>query len=97
MPIFMPPLRERTDDLENLIKSILKKEAHLHKITGIQPDTLEILKSYRWPGNVGELKSIIERAILMKTLMLLPLRAFLRVSEQKLYTMCKLVYQRTII
>lgn len=66
MPIFMPPLRERTDDLKGLIKHILKKKDFLHRIEGIQPDTLEILKSYNWPGNIRELENIIEKAVIIE-------------------------------
>ena len=66
LPIFMPPLRERTDDLEGLIEYILNKNNYLHKVKSIQPDALEILKSYRWPGNIRELENVIEKAILIE-------------------------------
>ena len=66
MPIFIPPLRERIDELKGLIESILKRDTHLHKIKGIQPKALNILKSYRWPGNVSELKDVIEKALMFE-------------------------------
>ena len=66
MPIFMPPLRERKDDLEDLIKSVLKRKDPSKKVKGIEPNALEILKSYRWPGNVRELENILERAVIIE-------------------------------
>lgn len=65
MPIFMPPLRERTDDLEDLIKFMLKKKDPSRRIKGLRPEALEILKAYSWPGNIRELENIIERAIII--------------------------------
>ena len=64
MPIFIPPLRERIDDLEDLIDSILKK--HSSHIKDITTGATHILKSYQWPGNIRELQNIIERAIIME-------------------------------
>ena len=66
IPIFVPPLRERIDELEGLIQSILQKKELSHKLKGIQPEALEILKSYRWPGNVCELENIIEKAAIFE-------------------------------
>ena len=66
MPIFMPPLRERVDELEGLIESILKRDAHLHKIKGIQPSALNILKSYPWPRNISELKDVIKTSVMIE-------------------------------
>ena len=66
MPIFMPPLRERTDDLEDLIKSVLKKKDPSHKIKGIETSALEVLKAYQWPGNIRELENVIERAVILE-------------------------------
>ena len=66
MPIFMPPLRERKDDLEDLIQFVLKKKDPSHKIQSIEADALKILKSYKWPGNIRELENILERAVIME-------------------------------
>ena len=55
--------------LEGLIQSILhilQKKEPSHKLKGIQPEALEILKSYRWPGNVRELENIIEKAAIFE-------------------------------
>jgi len=68
MEIFIPPLRERKDDIEPLAKFFLQK--HLpkanKKITGLTKETLKILKEYSFPGNVRELENIIERAIILE-------------------------------
>ena len=66
MPIFIPPLRERVDEIEDLIESILKREAHFHKIKGIQPNALNILKSYPWPRNISELKDVVKTSMMIE-------------------------------
>jgi transcriptional regulator with PAS, ATPase and Fis domain len=62
--IFLPPLRERLDDLELLIEDflkLLKDKQHLK----ISPSALQILRSYSWPGNVRELKGVVHYAAYM--------------------------------
>jgi len=67
VPIYLPPLRERTGDLPLLIKLFidgfnrdLKK-----RVKGVSKAAMERLLAYRWPGNVRELRNIIERSILL--------------------------------
>jgi DNA-binding NtrC family response regulator len=69
MPIFMPPLRERIEDLEGLIQIFVKKYSQRHKVrpVGFDPETLEILKRYKWPGNIRELENFIERSLLISS------------------------------
>lgn len=68
MEIFIPPLRERTDDIEPLCAHFLQK--HLpksnKKVKGISKQAMDILKHYSCPGNVRELENIIERAIILE-------------------------------
>jgi len=70
VPIHLPPLRERTEDLEDLIEYFLRNSA---KISGIgQPkvvnaDTLSYLINYHWPGNIRELENIIERCVVISS------------------------------
>ena len=68
MEIFIPPLRDRKDDIEPLSQYFLKK--HLvrakGKVTGFSKESLTILKSYSFPGNVRELENIIERAVILE-------------------------------
>jgi DNA-binding NtrC family response regulator len=68
MPIFMPPLRDRTDDIGELAQYFMKRfsKAHDRAINGITPDALQLLKHYRWPGNIRELENVIERAFIVE-------------------------------
>ena len=64
--IHLPPLREREADIEKLAVSfVLAICRHHHfSIKGILPETLEILKAYPWPGNIRDLRNVLEKAIL---------------------------------
>ncbi|WP_413578274.1 sigma-54-dependent transcriptional regulator [Bdellovibrio sp. HCB290] len=68
MPIFLPPLRDRTDDIHALAQHFIKKFARQHgrTINGIASEALDMLKSYRWPGNIRELENVIERAFIVE-------------------------------
>ena len=69
-PIEVPPLRERVPDIEPLALHFLGKIARKlgRNISGIEPRSLVQMKAYSWPGNIRELKNLIERsAILCKT------------------------------
>jgi NtrC-family two-component system response regulator AlgB len=65
----LPPLRDRLDDVERLAM------AHLHsvanecdkKIDSISADALEVMKRYNWPGNIRELRNVIERAVILSS------------------------------
>jgi two-component system nitrogen regulation response regulator GlnG len=67
--IFLPPLRERGDDIDLLISFFIRKfSKQLGKqVEGISPEALALLKNYQWPGNVRELQSVIRRSLLMAT------------------------------
>jgi len=62
-PINLPPLRQRKEDIPNLVKHFLEKLAG--DASSIKNDALEALMQYRWPGNVRELENIIERALII--------------------------------
>ncbi len=65
-PIYIPPLRERKEDIEVLIKHFLKiYSKKLNRKYEIKEEALEILKNYRWPGNVRELENLIERLVIL--------------------------------
>jgi len=58
----VPPLRDRLDDLEGLIRHICHA---LHPETHISDNAMEVLRSHAWPGNVRELKNVLTRAYVM--------------------------------
>ncbi len=63
-PILLPALRERRDDLPLLIKSQLQRISPQRNLS-IHPQALQMLQTYPFPGNVRELRNILERAILL--------------------------------
>jgi len=66
-PIWIPPLRERPDDIPVMAQAFLEKLAHdLGKdFEDLSPASLQRLKGYRWPGNARELQNVIERAAIL--------------------------------
>ncbi len=64
IPIVIPPLRERTDDIIPLTAHFLKKFSFLYKkeITEIGDKALDLLLGYKWPGNIRELENVLEYA-----------------------------------
>ncbi|MEW6296714.1 MAG: sigma-54 dependent transcriptional regulator [Thermodesulfobacteriota bacterium] len=67
LPIFLPPLRERTEDVMPLAQHFLERFAHEtgKHIQGFTPEALQRLMLYEWPGNVRELANVIERAVVL--------------------------------
>jgi DNA-binding NtrC family response regulator len=67
VPINLPPLRLRGDDLLDLVDFYVTHFARKHgkEIQGVTPRGMERLKTYRWPGNVRELQNTLERAVIM--------------------------------
>lgn len=65
--IALPPLRERSEDIEPLAMHFLTKYARRirKEIRGFSHESLQILKTYHWPGNVRELENVIERAAIL--------------------------------
>jgi DNA-binding NtrC family response regulator len=65
IPIRMPPLRERIDDLPELARLFLERyRAKFRKpVRGISDSAIKILQSYWWPGNIRELENLIERLV----------------------------------
>ena len=67
--IHLPPLRERAQDLAELVQVFLQSYAGKHgrKVNSIAPEALSVLMEYEFPGNVRELANTIERAIIVAT------------------------------
>lgn len=59
----IPPLRERAEDVPLLAEYFLKRAAGKRKVRGVTSQAMEALMKYRWPGNVKELKEVIERLV----------------------------------
>src|SRR5271168_4248704 len=68
IPVHIPPLRERRDDIPLLAREFLVRFAKtMHKkIDGIEPEAMRRLEVYDWPGNVRELENTIERAVALE-------------------------------
>jgi DNA-binding NtrC family response regulator len=68
IPITIPPLRERRDDIPHLIHTFLTRfnADKRHAVKGFSRDTLGILCNYEWPGNVRELENLVERLVILK-------------------------------
>jgi len=65
IPIYLPPLRERREDIALLATHLLQRlcDTHNRKVTGISSETLKKLMDYQWRGNVRELENTIEYAL----------------------------------
>jgi two-component system, NtrC family, nitrogen regulation response regulator NtrX len=65
--IHMPPLRERMDDLPELIEHVMARLRQRHGLASahIEPDALAAMKQYNWPGNVRELANVCERLAIL--------------------------------
>jgi DNA-binding NtrC family response regulator len=67
IPIFVPSLRERKDDIPLLVSHFLLKFSHERgkEVNGFSPEVMEILLAHSWPGNVRELENVIEHATII--------------------------------
>jgi formate hydrogenlyase transcriptional activator len=67
VPIAVPPLRERAEDIPLLVEYFVGRYASAtgKNIRHIGKDTLEVLRAYHWPGNIRELQNVVERAVIL--------------------------------
>ncbi len=67
IPIHLPPLRERREDIALLVAHLIKRRsAELGRtVRSVTPAALAVLENYRWPGNIRELENVIERALVL--------------------------------
>ena len=67
VPVYVPPLRERREDIPDLAHHFMKKFANRvsNRVTDISPEAMDLLMSYNWRGNVRELENAIERAMVL--------------------------------
>jgi formate hydrogenlyase transcriptional activator len=68
-PVLLPPLRERRDDIPQLVRHFIQKFARRmgRRIETIPVETMEALTGYPWPGNIRELENVIERAVILSS------------------------------
>ena len=67
VPLFLPPLRERIEDIVPLALELMQhfNRELKKKFTGFTPAAAELLQQYPWPGNIRELKNVIERTMIL--------------------------------
>jgi transcriptional regulator with PAS, ATPase and Fis domain len=67
VPIMVPPLRERAEDVSFLAEQFMNRMARKHgvRVTGISQSCHGTLRTHSWPGNVRELQNVIERAVIL--------------------------------
>lgn len=75
VPIFLPALSERKEDMEHMVNIFIRKfnQTHGKKINGITPDAMAVLKKHSWPGNIRELENVIEHAFVLENTNILTL------------------------
>lgn len=69
LPIHLPPLRERKNDIEALCTYFMERfgERYGSKCHGIEPEAMQAIKSHPWPGNIRELENVIEHAMVIES------------------------------
>ena len=69
VPIYLPPLRERRDDIEPLVLFFLNRyaEQNRREMRRVHPEAMRLLREHDWPGNVRELQNYVERAVILGT------------------------------
>ncbi|WZO98545.1 sigma-54 dependent transcriptional regulator [Isosphaeraceae bacterium EP7] len=67
VPIYLPPLRERRDDIAPLVDFFLKRyaEQNRRETRRVAPEAMRLLRDHDWPGNVRELQNYVERAVVL--------------------------------
>jgi DNA-binding NtrC family response regulator len=63
----LPPLRERREDIPQLISAFIQdvNERNMRNVVGVEDAALEALESYHWPGNLRELRNVVERSVIV--------------------------------
>lgn len=77
VPIYLPSLADRKNDIETLVANFVKKFNKLHsrRVIGMSPDAMNVVKKYAWPGNIRELENVIEHAFILENSNVLTLSA----------------------
>ncbi len=69
LPVYLPPLRERKTDIPHLVNHYIHYFNNVHnlKVKGCEPSAMDVLINYSWPGNIRELRNIIEHCFIMES------------------------------
>ena len=69
VPIYLPPLRERREDVEPLVLFFLSRyaEQNRREMRRVHPEAMRLLREHDWPGNIRELQNYVERAVILGT------------------------------
>lgn len=69
LPVYLPPLRDRKTDIPHLVNHYISYFNNVHnlKVKGAEPEAMEVLSNYSWPGNIRELRNIIEHCFIMES------------------------------
>lgn len=67
VPMQLPPLRDRREDISEFLHLYIKKYDTYKKIKGIIPEAMKLFKNYHWPGNIRELENVVERIVILAT------------------------------
>ncbi len=69
LPVYLPPLRDRKSDIPHLVSYFTKHFNEVHGLTikGFSDDALKALTEYKWPGNIRELRNVIEHCFIMES------------------------------
>jgi two-component system response regulator AtoC len=69
VPVYLPPMRERREDVEPLVLFFLHRyaEQNRREMRRVHPDAMRLLREHDWPGNVRELQNYVERAVILGT------------------------------
>jgi transcriptional regulator with PAS, ATPase and Fis domain len=67
--IELPPLRHRKEDLQLLVQSFLAdfNQRNNNQVTAVDATAMRVLEQYNWPGNIRELRNVIERAVILSS------------------------------
>ena len=67
VPIHLPPLRQRAEEIPDLVSYFLERHRHRLGIEmeGVAPKAMEVLMAYPWPGNIRELENLLEQAMVL--------------------------------
>lgn len=82
IPLFIPPLRERIEDIPALVKHFLRKFDAPSDVS-FSPEAMKILMSYQWPGNIREMQNTIERCIILRKRAVIEARDLNLISPEK--------------